>query len=237
MRVSTAFGIFILKKNWKYLKQLYEIFNYTLTTTSYSSAILINGLKFSTVIGCFHVRKRRSKRRKIPAFLQQTFRVDEAALRSARNRRKASSQKWRCGMFIDVQRVISYDDREMAAIHFAGTRENLQPGVEIFLVIQQIHILIPEWFQFKSKRHNIVLRKKYGRNTLYGKNPKYCKTLTFRYFHGGKKICSQNQSAEKILKYFFSNYFLIDLISSPQVASSRRCAPRRLLQRLVLGFA
>jgi len=41
---------------------------------------------------------------------------------------------------------------------------------------------------------------------------------------------------EKIKKYFFKQ-FLIDLISSPQVASSRLCAPRRLLQRLVLGFA
>jgi len=35
------------------------------------------------------------------------------------------------------------------------------------------------------------------RNTLYGKNPKYRKTPTFGYFHGGKTFCSQNQSAEK----------------------------------------
>jgi len=39
--------------------------------------------------------------------------------------------------------------------------------------------------------------------TPYGKIPKYCKTPTFGYFHGGKKICSQNQSAEKILKKNF----------------------------------
>jgi len=48
------------------------------------------------------------------------------------------------GMFIDVQRVIFHNDREMTAIHFAGTRENPQPGVEIFYVIQYVDILIPE---------------------------------------------------------------------------------------------
>jgi len=44
---------------------------------------------------------------------------------------------------------------------------------------------------------------KFDRNTLYGKNPKYCKTPTFGHFHGGQKICSRNQSAEKILKKNF----------------------------------
>jgi len=44
-----------------------------------------------------------------------------------------------------------------------------------------------------------MLKSIKGRNTLYGKNPKYCKTPTFGYFHGGKKICSLNQSAEIFL--------------------------------------
>jgi len=38
------------------------------------------------------------------------------------------------------------------------------------------------------------------RNTLYGKNPKYFKTPTFSYFHGEKKICSQNQCGKNFEK-------------------------------------
>jgi len=90
-----------------------------------------------------------------------------------------------------------------------------------------------------------------GRNTLYGKNSKYCKTPTFDYFHGGKKICSQNQSAEKILyekilkkklKNIFFNYIFnwLDKFTPGRIVSALRAwtiAPTLSLRlRLSLRF-
>jgi len=39
-------------------------------------------------------------------------------------------------------------------------------------------------FSLFSIFYALVPHKFYGRNTLYGKNQKYCKTPTFGYFHG-----------------------------------------------------